>query len=259
MRRARGPFSLNVNQEVGVLVDGFDTPSFFMMNQAQPYYAHALEQHGYRGACDLFAYLIDPGFKSPPVVDALVKRLRNRIQIRPLRRKFMNDELEIVREIFNDAWSDNWGFVPFSKDEFHTIGREMLMLVPNDFIQIAEMEGEPVAFIALLPNVNEAIADLDGRLWPLGWAKLLYRLKIKYPRTGRIPLMGVKKKLHNTRLGPGLALSIITALQKPALRAGLDQVEMSWILDDNKAMKNIIESLGGYVSKRYRVYEKAIV
>lgn len=258
MRRALGPFSLNINQEVGVLVDGFDTPSFFMMNQAQPYYADALERHGYRGARDLFAYLIDPGFKPPPVVDALVRRLRNRIQIRALRRKFKDDELEIVRGIFNDAWSDNWGFVPFSKDEFHAIGREMLMLIPDDFIQIAEMEGEPVAFIALLPNVNEAIADLNGRMWPLGWAKLLYRLKLKYPRTGRIPLMGVKKKLHNTRLGPGLALSIITALQKPAVRAGLEQVEMSWILDDNKAMKNIIESLGGYVSKRYRVYEKAI-
>ena len=132
------------------------------------------------------------------------------------------------------------------------------MLIPPDFIQIAEMDGEPVAFIVLLPNINECIADLNGKLLPFGWAKLLGRLKFGYPKTARIPLMGVRKRLHNTRLGPGLALSVVESLREPGLRKGLELVEMSWILEDNEAMKNIIETLGGYQSKRYRIYEKAL-
>ena len=259
MRRVRGPISLNMNQEVGVLVEGFDTPPYFMMGHAHRYYGAAIEHRNYRKAIDLLAYLISAHFKPPPVIDALIRRLRKRMNIRALRRKHIDEDLEMIREIFNDAWTDNWGFVPFSRDEFRAIGREMLMLIPDDFIQIAEMEGEAVAFIVLLPNVNEAIADLNGRLLPFGWVKLLHRLKIKYPSTARIPLMGVKKRLHHTRLGPGLALSVVLALQPPGLRKGLKEVEMSWVLEDNEAMKNIIESLGGYVSKRYRIYEKELV
>lgn len=258
MRRARGPFSLNINQEVGVLVEGFDTPPYFLMGHARPYYGTNIERAGYGKAMDVFAYLISSKFKPPPALASLIERLRKRIHIRPLRRKHTNEDLEKMREIFNDAWSDNWGFMPFSQGEFRAIGREMLMLIPHDFIQIAEMDGEALAFIVLLPNLNEAIRDLNGRLLPFGWAKLIHRLKINYPRTARIPLMGVRKKLHNTRLGPGLALSVVLALQPPGLRKGLEEVEMSWILEDNEAMKNMIESLGGYVSKRYRIYEKNI-
>jgi hypothetical protein len=256
MRRVRGPFSLNINQEVGLLVEGFDTPPYFMMGHAHPYYGVAIERLDYRKAIDMFAYLISAHFKPPPFIEALIKRLRTRISVRALRRKQLDDDLETVREIFNDAWSDNWGFVPFTREEFRAIGREMLMLVPEEFIQIAEMDGEAVAFIVILPNVNEAIADLNGRLLPLGWIKLLHRLKLKFPATARIPLMGVRKRLHHTRLGPGLAMSVVLALQPPALRRGVEEVEMSWILEDNEGMKNIAESLGGYVSKRYRVYEK---
>ena len=258
MHRVRGPFSLNINQEVGVLVEGFDTPPYFMMGHAQPYYSAAIERLDYRKANDLFAYLISAHFKAPPFITALIERLRTRIRVRALRRKHMDEDLEMVREIFNDAWSDNWGFVPFARDEFRAIGREMLMLVPDSFIQIAEMDGEAVAFIVLLPNVNEAIVDLNGRLLPFGWLKLLHRLKFKYPTTARIPLMGVKKRLHHTRLGPGLALSVVLALRPAALLKGVEEVEMSWILEHNEPMKNIAEALGGYVSKRYRVYEKEL-
>ncbi len=259
MRRVRGPFSLNINQEVGLLVEGFDTPPYFMMGHAHRYYGDAIERLEYRKAVDLFAYLISAHFQPPPFIDALIERLRTRISVRALRRKHVDEDLETIREIFNDAWSDNWGFVPFAADEFRAIGHEMLMLVPNEFIQIAEMDGEAVAFIVILPNVNESIADLNGRLLPFGWVKLLHRLKIKFPTTARIPLMGVKKRLHHTRLAPGLALSVVLALRPPALRKGVEEVEMSWILEDNEAMKNIAESLGGYMSKRYRIYEKELI
>ncbi|MEX2479239.1 MAG: N-acetyltransferase [Gammaproteobacteria bacterium] len=258
MQRARGPFGLNINQEVGLLVDGFDTPPFFMMTHAHPYYGRSLEQHGYAKAADMLAYLIRADFSPPQVMASLYARLKREVIIRPIEPRQKDRDLEILRDIFNDAWAGNWGFVPFTKDEFRTIGHEMLMIIPPDFIQIAEMKGEPVAFIVLLPNVNEVIADLDGRLLPFGWLKLIKRLKFGYPRTARIPLMGVRQRLHRTRYGPGLALSVVEALREPGLRMGLEEVEMSWILESNEAMKNIIATLGGRESKRYRVYEKAL-
>lgn len=258
MRRVRGPLSFTMNQEVGLLVDGFDSPPYFMMTHARPFYQQAIETRGYNKAVDLFAYLISAHFQPPPVMQSLFERLQRRVSIRALEPRRRDEELRTIREIFNDAWSDNWGFVPFTEDEFITIGREMLMIMPPDFIQIAEMDGEAVAFIVLLPNVNEIIRDLDGRLLPFGWLKLLKRLKLSYPRTARIPLMGVRKRLHNTRLGPGLALSVVQALRAPGIGKGIEEVEMSWILEDNAAMKNIIDTLGGRCTKRYRVYEKTL-
>ncbi|MFW6093033.1 MAG: N-acetyltransferase [Pseudomonadota bacterium] len=256
--KAVGPFNLGINQELGILVDGFDTPPYFMMPHSPPYYGAALKTQGYEGVQDLLAYVMDPAFDDTPLMRALLRHLAPRASVRPLARKHLDAELEVLRDIFNDAWSENWGFVPFTREEFNTIGREMLILIPDDFIWIAEVDGEPAAFIVLLPNVNEAIADLHGRLLPFGWAKLLWRLKVRYPRTGRVPLMGVRRRYHHTRLGPGLAYQVIDAVRGPAVREGLRQVELSWILDDNRGMRNIIEDIGGRVSKRYRMYEKPL-
>ena len=256
MRRARGPFSLNINQEVGLLVEGFETRPYFMMGHARPYYGAHVERQGYAKAVDVFAYLISSHFQPPPVMAALSARLRRRVNIRALDTRRKDADLDTVCDIFNDAWQENWGFVPFTHEEFRAIGHGMLMLIPPNFIQIAEMDGEAVAFIVLLPNLNEAIADLNGALLPFGWAKLLTRLKFGYPGTARIPLMGVRRKYHHTRFGPGLALSVVEALREPGKSKGITEVEMSWILESNEAMKNIIDILGGRQSKRYRLYEK---
>ena len=256
MRRARGPFSLNINQEVVLLVEGFETRPYFMMGHARPYYGAHVERQGYAKAVDVFAYLISSHFQPPPVMAALSARLRRRVNIRALDTRRKDADLDTVCDIFNDAWQENWGFVPFTHEEFRAIGHEMLMLIPPNFIQIAEMDGEAVAFIVLLPNLNEAIADLNGALLPFGWAKLLTRLKFGYPSTARIPLMGVRRKYHHTRFGPGLALSVVEALREPGKSKGITEVEMSWILESNEAMKNIIDILGGRQSKRYRLYEK---
>jgi hypothetical protein len=256
--RAVGPFNLSVNQELGILVEGFDTPPYFMMPHSRPYYGAALEAQGYAGVQDLLAYLIDPVFDTPAVMKGLLRRLESRVRLRTLQRKRLDDDLEILRDIFNDAWSQNWGFVPFTREEFNAIGREMLLLIPDDFIQIAEVDGVPAAFIVLLPNLNEVIADLGGRLLPFGWARLVWRLKVRFPRTGRVPLMGVRRAHHHTRLGPGLAFLVIDAARSAARRTGLQEVELSWILDDNRGMRNIIETIGGRVSKRYRMYEKPL-
>ncbi len=259
MKRILGPFNLNVNQEVGLLVNGFDTPPYFLMGHARPYYHTHLEACGYLGCQDMLAYLTPSDYEKPKLFHRQLKRTLREITVRPLDRKRKDQELEAIRDIFNDAWSENWNFVPFTREEFAAVGSELMLLVPEDFVIIAEHQGEPVAFIVLVPNLNEAIRDLGGKLLPFGWLKLLWRVKVKLPKTARVPLMGVKKRYHNTPLGPGIAMAVISAVQESALKRGLGMVETSWILEDNAGMRSIMELIGGTVSKRYRMYEKALV
>ncbi|MEM7220275.1 MAG: N-acetyltransferase [Pseudomonadota bacterium] len=256
--RMVGPFNLGINQDLGVLVDGFDTPPFMMMPHSLPYYGARVEGAGLTPATDLLAYMLKPAYEVPPLQRTIEKRYLQGVTVEPVDRKNLGDELEIMRDIFNDAWSGNWGFTPFTKNEFQAIGKEIAMITPRDFLKIARLDGRPVAFVTLLPNLNEAIRDLNGRLLPFGWAKLLWRLKVKKPRTGRVALMGVRREFHNTRLGPGLAFAVIHALRQPAIDHGLQDVELSWILEDNAGMRGIIESIGGTVSKRYRMYEREL-
>lgn len=256
--RVRGPFSLNINQETGLLVEGFDTPPYLMMGHATRYYERRLLDLGYVGVKDLLAYELDVPFATPHSLENLLSRFADQIHVRPFDRKRKAADLEVLRDLFNDAWSENWSFVPFTAAEFAAIGKELLPLIPADFIQIAEIDGEPVAFMAFMPNINEAIADLAGKLLPFGWARLLWRLKVRFPHSVRVSLMGVRKRFHHTRLGPTLAYAVIKAGLPAALRMGVNRAEMSWILEDNQGMRNIIESLGGYITKRYRVFDKAL-
>jgi hypothetical protein len=130
------------------------------------------------------------------------------------------------------------------------------MIVDFELIKIAEVDGAPAAFMVVLPNINEAIRDLNGRLLPFGWLKLLWRIKVRFPETARIPLMGVRKKYHDSLLGAALAFMVIQAPQQRAIKRGIKKVEMSWILEDNKGIRDIIESVGGVAYKRYRIYRK---
>ena len=257
MQQITGPFNLNINQDLGIQVEGFGSPPYVMTGHAPAYYGPAIERCGYQPAQDLLAYELSSGTLTiPRVMQALIKRTGERIQVRNLDRKNKAAELEVLRDIFNDAWQDNWNFVPFTREEFSAIGKELLMIVPEDYMQIATIDGEDVAFIVLLPNINEAIADLNGRLLPFGWAKLFWRLKVNAPKSGRVPLMGVRKKYQNTRFGPALAYMTIKGVMDAGTARGLERLEMSWILDHNHGVRNIIESVGGEISKRYRMYEK---
>jgi len=257
MQKITGPFNLNINQELGILVEGFDSPPYVMTGHAPSYYGPAIEKCGYQPVQDLLAYELSSGTLTiPRVMQALINRTGDRIKIRNLNRRNTNAELEVMRDIFNDAWQNNWNFVPFTRKEFKKIGRELLMVVPKDFIQIAEIDGEDSAFVVLLPNINEAIADLKGRLLPFGWAKLLWRLKVRFPKSARVPLMGVRQKYQNTRFGPALAYMTIKGVMDAGTAKGLERAEMSWVLDHNHGVRNIIESIGGEITKRYRMYEK---
>jgi len=256
MRRVRGPFNLSINEETGLLIDGFADPPVFMMSHALPYYREHIEQCGYHKAADTLAYLINPNFVAPPVMQRLLKMASERVTVRTLDRSRFDEEIMLLRDIFNDAWSENWGFVPFTEAEFKELGQNLKFLLHDEYIQIAEVDGEAAGFIIGMPNINEAIRDLKGKLFPFGWLKLIWRLKIKGPASGRVPLMGVRKKFQKTRLGPGLAFLIIDAVRNELHKRGAHRLELSWILEDNAGMRNIIESIGGTAYKRYRVFER---
>jgi hypothetical protein len=259
MRRICGPFNLSINQELGLLVDGFDTPPSMMMGHAHPYYADRMQDNGYRKEKDLLAYIVSTDSELSKAVRKITVKVKNRVLTRDLRKSQFLEELQIIRDIFNDAWSQNWGFVPFTKKEFEHLGKDLKMLADEELVKIAEVDGEPAAFMILLPNINEVIRDLNGRLLPFGWLKILWRLKVKYPQSARIPLMGVRGHYHNSLMGAALAFGMFADVQQPALKRGLKEVELSWILEDNMGMRNIIESLGGRVSKTYRIYSKKLI
>lgn len=252
-----GPFSLNINQESGLLIDGFDTPPSALMTHGKPYYGAQVENQGYTKGIDLIAYWMkrtDLHFSS--ALTKLMDKVRQKVTIRCIDRKKFGEEMQVLREIFNSGWQDNWGFVPFTEHEFATMGDQLKFLVPDDMIYIAEVDSVPCAFIVGLPNINEAIEGLNGRLLPFGWAKLLWRLKVSGVRTARVPLMGVVKEYQFSRIGPIIALLLIEALREPFAKRNIDALEMSWILESNTGMRTILEKIGAEPYKRYRLYEK---
>jgi hypothetical protein len=254
----RGPYNLSINEEIGLLVENFDDPPFVMMGHARRYYPTRLEEQGLVGIKDLLTYMVRPDFVAPQVMVKLAERASRKVRVRPLNRKAKAADFAAIRDIFNDAWSDNWGFVPFTEEEFEETAKVLALLVPDDYIQIAEIDDRPVAFITAFPNVNEVIGDLRGRLLPFGWAKLLWRLKIRGTRSTRVALMGVRKEHQYSRLGPTLAFLVIDAVRKQMSRRGVTTVEMGWILEDNDGMRHIIEEIGSTIYKRYRVYQKKL-
>jgi len=258
MSRIRGPFNLSINQECGLLVEGYDTPPMIMMGHARPYYADRLTAEGYQRSKDLLAYRIATDFMPPALMQAAVKKAADRVRIRSMRRSRMNEELRILQEIFEDAWSDNWGFIPFTKEEFRHLGHSLRLLVDDECVQIAEVDGTPAGMLIALPNLNEAIRDLHGRLLPFGWLKLLWRLKVKRPTTARVALMGVRKCFQRSALGTALAFMLIDAVRSYGIRRGVREVELSWILEDNMRMRDMLTMIGGVPYKRYRIYEKAL-
>lgn len=260
MARVLGPFSLSINDESGLLVDGFDTPPSLMMGHARPYYARRLEEQGYRKAKDLIAYAYDPQSPMPRGAAAMAERVREApgISLRCLDKSRYDADLAAILDIFNDAWSENWGFLPMTPADVRHAARELKPLITEDLVAIAEVDGVPVAMAVALLNLNEAIADLDGSLLPFGWARLLWRLKTGKVRTARVALMGVRRDYHATPLGAALAFAVIGEIRKAGLHRGLTHGELSWVLEDNKPMDRMIAAVGGRPYKTYRIYEKGL-
>lgn len=260
MRRVLGPYNLSINQEPGLLVDGFDTPPYLMMGHARPYYPTHIENNGFKKEKDLLAYRVAVDhFTLTPAMQAVTKRAKKRVKIRSLRKSYFDEDLKIIGDIFNDAWSQNWGFIPFTPMEFKQLGREFKLVLKSEMVKIAEVDNRPAAFMVMVPNINEAIRDLNGRLLPFGWLKLLWRLKVRFPETTRIPFMGVRQRYQDSLTGAAMALMMIQDLYPPSVKHGVKEVDMSWILEDNKGTRDIIEGIKGIVYKRYRIYGKDLI
>ncbi len=257
LRRVRGPFSLSVNDQAGLLVSGFDAPPMLMMPHDPPYAGPRVEALGYRKARDLLAYVCDADTPLPPAAAAVVRRgLPAGVTLRPMRRGALREEVSALIGIFNDAWAGNWGFVPFTAEEVAHLADELRPLLRERLVWFAEFRGEPVAFAVCLPNLNEAIRDLSGRLLPFGWARLLWRLKVSGVASARVPLMGVRRSLNNGLFGRVVPFFLVEAMRQEAKALGIRRIEMSWVLEDNARMRHLAEAAAGRAYKTYRVYER---
>ncbi len=259
MRRMQGPFNLNINEETGLLVAGFETPPMLLMGHDLPYVGPRLEALGLRRSKDVLAYLYDVTVDLPASARRLLARpLPAEVSVRRLEPKRYAAEVRSITAIFNDAWAGNWGFVPLSDVETEYLAKSLRPLIDPRLVSIVELHGEPVGFLVCLPNLNEAIRDLGGRLLPFGWAKLLWRLKVAGVRTARVPLMGIRRAAQQGMIGKLLPFLLIDQVRRDAAGMGFTHVELSWILEDNMPMRHINESLGGVAYKTYRIYERAL-
>jgi len=260
MKRAIGPVSFSLWDQPGLLVEGFDTPPYVMMNHHRPYYAGHITSAGYQKAEDLIAYRYGPQASLKSWDRLMARAMRGgEVTLRNIHMdKRFKDEVAMLLDIINDAWSDNWGYVRMTQAEIDELaGVLKLLLRPGD-VAIAEYQGKPAAFTAIFPNLNEAIRDMNGRLFPFNWIKLLWRMKVKRPKTARMPMMGVRKSLQATPIGAALALSVIRSVREFNFSNGVEDSELSWILERNDRVRHVIEMVGGVPYKTYRIYEKPI-
>ena len=258
MEAVRGPLSFSINQEVGLLIDGFGMPPMIMTPHARPYYGPLIEEAGFHKVKDLYAWRYDTE-TVPPKARRAVDELRQRpdITIRTGDIRRFDEEIATILEVFNSTWSDNWGFVPVTPAEASHLGQEIRQIADTNLVVIVEVQGETAGVVLALPNINEAIHDLNGHLFPLGWAKLLWRLKVSHLKTGRLMILGVKKEFR-TRRYLALAYLLCDEVYRRARDGGYRWAEFSWTLEDNNAVNTIIRNVGCHIYKTYRLYEKPL-
>jgi hypothetical protein len=262
MTRVLAPLSMSIWEEPGQLVFGFDHPPTVMMGHQGERYQRWIESAGgYEPAKQLHTYELDITKEFPPLIQRIVAsgEKNARIRIRNTNKKKFEEEARLILDILNDAWSDNWGFVPFTETEIKYAGKKFKPIVHEDLIMVAEYDGEPVAFMMTVPDLNEAILPMGGKLFPFNWIKLLGWLRKPRPRTMRVPLMGVRKKLQSSRMASQLAFMMIEYIRRNAVsRYGSTRGEIGWILEDNQGMVAIAEAINSHVNKTYVIYGKAL-
>jgi hypothetical protein len=180
------------------------------------------------------------------------------VKTRPVNMKDVLGDVKIIMSIFNDAWSDNWGFVPLTEKELIKTAADMKLIMMPEITKISFIDGEPAAVALGLPNINDLIKDLDGQLFPFGIAKLLWRLRVKGPKSGRLVILGIRKKYRHVRRYAGLSAYLYVGMNHAAHLLGMQRSELSWTLEDNAPINVGIKLMGGRVYKRYRVYEREI-
>ncbi len=261
MTRVVAPMSLSLWDEPGLLVRGFDHSPTVMMGHNAPEYQGWIEPLGYAPVKTLLTYDLDIRVPFAPLIQKIIAagERNDRIRVRRVDRSRFDEEAAIILGILNDAWADNWGHVPITDAEIAHVGKKLKPLVREDLIMITELEGKPVAFMLVLPNLNEPLKPLGGSLLPLGWAKLLWWLRKPRCTTVRVPLMGVLKQYQASRLASQMAFMMIEYIRREALaNYGATRGEIGWILEDNQGMVTIADALNTTVNREYRMYEKAL-
>ena len=258
MSCARGPFSFSINEECGLMVEGFDEPAVIAMPQSLPYYPALIEAAGFGKAMDLLAYrwrMQDP----PARITEAVEKTRAvpGLRLRKVSMLHLQREVDTLLDIYNETWSDNWGYVPVSKREARKLAGDLRLIADPRVVIIAEMNGEPAGMIVGLPNLYEAIGDFNGYLDPIKAAKLVWRLKVRGPVTGRVFLFGVKSKFRTRELY-GLPFLLLHQLYTGAKTRRYQWCEESWVLENNGRLNALMQYWDTYVYKRYRIYERAI-
>jgi hypothetical protein len=291
LSRMLGPLSPSLHYEVGVLVDGFDTPPMVGINHAPPHYAQHLQRLGFAPAMDFYAIVWDeetlrsavdyvaalwrklagdpdplagvPARPDPKHWEAQVRRIIERwpddagIELRTLDRRHYHRDMQLVTDIYNDAWAANWGDIPIQEAEARFIADMMRPIIRPDWVTFAYWQGEPIGLFLLVPNLNEAIADLDGRLLPFGWARLLWRLHVRGVNSARLAMAGIRRAHLSSRTGTMAAVLLLADAIDKAAKAGMRQVEASWILANNRRMLNLVNTIEGRRAKTFQVFGRA--
>ena len=259
MTQVLGPFNLSINEETGLLVQGFETPPMLLMGHDLPYVGPRIEALGYGKAKDVYAYFNNMMVPLPETLaNVLARPLPKKFRLRHLSFKQYRKDIEDLTSIFNEAWCDNWHFSPLTPADTDHLAKAMRPILDEKLVWFVDVDDKPVAFGVTLPNINEALHGLDGKLLPFGWAKLLWRLKVTGVKSCRVPLMGVRRKYATGFSNALLPFLIINAMREQALKKGFETVELSWILEDNLPMRRICEQMGAHAYKTYRLYGKTL-
>ncbi len=262
MTRVLGPISMSIWEEPGLLVHGQDHPPMIMMGHHPAHYRGWIESYGFTTAKTLLTYDLPVDREFPPLIQRIVKsgERNSRITVRRVVKKRWDSEAAIVLSILNDAWSGNWGFVPFTPDEIAYAGKKLRPIIFEPLNMIAELDGEPVAFMLTFPDMNQVLSKINGKLFPFGWFHMLRWLHFPKGSGMRVPLMGVKKELHNSRMASQLAFMMIDQIRRTA-----DELyeskrgEVGWILDDNQGMVAIADAIDSKINREYIVFGKDLI
>jgi hypothetical protein len=253
LKKLLGPMNLSTNHECGLLIDGFDTPPVMGITYNPPYYTKLFHEWGLEKAKDLVSLLLEiakvPAFL-PKVAEKICKR--GRFTLRPLNMKNFDSELEVFWNVYNSAWIRNWGFIPLSRKEFIFLANDLKHIIQPGICMMAEVKGEPVAFSLAVPNINETLKKLNGRLFPTGFIKFI--LNKNKAKIYRVMTLGVKKEYMNR----GIDTVLYAELYKSFIKNNVKYCDISWVLEDNKAMLKPMLRLGATTYKKHRIYERAI-
>ncbi len=261
MTRVLGPISMSIWEEPGLLVRGQDHAPMLMMGHHPAHYRGWIESYGFAHAKSLLTYDLDITRDFPPLIQRIVKsgQRNERISVRQVDKSRWDEEVDVILSILNDAWSTNWGFVPFTPDEIAHAGKKLRPIIFEPLNMVAELDGEPVAFMLTFPDINQVLKRINGKLFPFGWFHLLRWLRFPKGAGMRVPLMGVKKELHNSRVASQLAFMMISEIRRNADEVyGSSRGEIGWILDDNQGMIAIADAIDSKVNREYVVFEKSL-